>query len=270
MTSIIAAICDDGQKDGQKAIAVADRKVIRGREGHEKGSYKKIKIRKLSNNSVFMWACGDMRPVNEIYDAVCRRLETAEHKTLKHQATIIGEEYRKLRTEDAKASFEGRKPSSSREWNRHLIDYDFDISILLTGVDDDGAKIWVIEDNGDNKCKRRLEDPYRCIGDGEDYSELIFNKRNYNESFRLSDALFTAYRAKRESEIADSVGKHTDMAVISSDGIQYVKRKTIKQYAVRCQELDKQFRKHLKDAYDQVCGIDIEFQDEPEELSKPD
>ena len=93
--------------------------------------------------------------------------------------------------------------------------------LLVAGVDKSGGHIYLVTDPGTSSCYDAVG--FCAIGSGEHHAELAFIRSHFSESFTLREALFLAYRGKRDAETAPGVGgQFTDLAYIDERGLHVV------------------------------------------------
>jgi hypothetical protein len=139
---------------------------------------------------------------------IAQRLQTIEQRFLEPRGWSIKDFYDKyVRT----------LPSDVVVTLDHQIaNYDYGLSILVTGVDPDEAHIYGIRHPGETDCYDSLG--YHAIGIGAMHaiSSLIANA--YLPSTDVKSAVYFTYEAKRNAESAPHVGSDTDMAIIRDGG----------------------------------------------------
>jgi len=120
--------------------------------------------------------------------------------------------------------------------------FDYELEILVGGIDDEGAHLYVIEDPG----RALVFDDLGCvaIGSGEQHAETSLISSHYLQTIGYQEALYLVYRAKRISEKAPGVGKENiDYWIVTTQGIKEVKENTIdelkQQYENEKAETDK-------------------------------
>ncbi len=92
------------------------------------------------------------------------------------------------------------------------------LELLVAGVDVSGGHIHYIRDPGTSDCFDAVG--FCAIGSGEHHAELSFVRSEYSPRLSLNQAVFLAYQAKRDAEMAPGVGSHyTDIAVIDKSGV---------------------------------------------------
>lgn len=113
------------------------------------------------------------------------------------------------------------------------------VSLLIVGVDGGGGHIYLVTDPGVSRCYDAVG--FCAIGSGEHHAELAFIRSNFSESFSLRQALFLAYRGKRDAETAPGVGgQFTDLAYIDTGGLHVVSEDDVQLLAKAYKALQKQ------------------------------
>jgi len=87
---------------------------------------------------------------------------------------------------------------------------------IIAGVDENGAHIFIINEDGEVTCQDRAG--FAAIGIGVWHAESQFMFEKHSPSKPYPDTLFLTYVAKRRAEVAPGVGKDTDLCVISLRG----------------------------------------------------
>jgi hypothetical protein len=109
------------------------------------------------------------------------------------------------------------------------------VELLITGVDSSGGHIYLVTDPGVSRCYDAVG--FCAIGSGEHHAELAFIRSNFSEAFSLQQALFLAYRAKRDAEAAPGVGgQFTDLAYLDGQGLHVVSEPNV-QVLVKAYEM---------------------------------
>lgn len=165
---------------------------------------------------------GATPPISEI-------LEKVKKEYLKIRTRQIEEKYFKVRGFDIEWFNKNQRmlsPDIALRLDRQLEIYSFNLNILLVGVDDAGAHLYYIYPPCSSECFEALG--YCSIGTGERHADSTFIAYRYTPSFSVNKALYITYEAKKNSEVAVGVGKHTDMAIISDEGIRFIRKETLK------------------------------------------
>ncbi len=101
---------------------------------------------------------------------------------------------------------------------RNIEAEELELELLVAGVDPSGAHLYLVRDPGTEYCFDAIG--FCAIGTGEHHAELAFIRSGYSPRVGLRRAVFLAYQAKRDAEMAPGVGaRFTDMAIIDEDGI---------------------------------------------------
>ena len=139
-----------------------------------------------------------------------------------------------------------------------------EVDLLITGVDSSGGHIYLVTDPGTSRCYDAVG--FCAIGSGEHHAELAFIRSSFSESFSLQEALFLAYRAKRDAETAPGVGgQFTDLAYIDGRGLHVVSEPNVQVLAKAYDMLQEQ-RSAIQTKINSLIGsLDIEKQGGPQD-----
>lgn len=103
-----------------------------------------------------------------------------------------------------------------------------ELELLIAGVDSAGGHVYYVHDPGVAECFDAVA--FCAIGSGERHAELSFIRSGYSSNISLNRAVFLAYQAKRDSEVAPGVGaRYTDIAIINEQDIRFVHEDTLKE-----------------------------------------
>jgi hypothetical protein len=232
MTQLIAAICDGGQS----VVTVSDRMISTGDMTltFEPDRSKAIPI---ARNAVLLTS-GTMHEPDLIDDA--RKLIRGKDR-IRDVADVLKEQFqilRERRIEDEilrplagiKSFAEYHQKQSSlhegvlMELNARIAEFSLGLTLLLAGYDGFGHVI-VIEDPGIWTSWDMVAHAY--AGMGNRHVEGVFAWYRYTQAFRLNEALWVAFEAKKRSEAAGGVGKMTDAFVINREGLFQLSAATI-------------------------------------------
>lgn len=113
-----------------------------------------------------------------------------------------------------------------------------DTGAIVTGIDETGAHIYLIDAEGVVSCQDSIG--YAVVGTGDYHavSQLMRNRHSPDKPY--IDTLLLSYMAKRDAELNEYVGKTTDIFIIKDD-------KT-------CDELYEEKVKAIGDIYDDIYG----------------
>ncbi len=134
----------------------------------------------------------------------------------------IEEEYFRPRGLTIKEFYEDGKISTlpialAQFLDQRVADYQFELIMLLVGVDNSGSHLFIISDPGTYDSVDKVG--FAAIGTGSRHAELALIQNDFRPNVSLSEAVFMAYMAKKSAEHAPGVGQKTDMVIITSDGI---------------------------------------------------
>ena len=224
MTVCVAAICD-----GDTILGATDNMITAGDIQFEPPALKMVNL----TNSIVILTAGDSTLHAEILDAVQAEvnlrldLDPDEWLKVKEVAELYVETYNSTRQKAAERailaplgltheSFITRQaemlPDFVRQIGTELINFNAgDIEAIITGVDEDGAHIWVAK-NEDLRCYDRAG--FAAIGSGEWHAKSSFMFSRHVRFGPLPQTLLLTYAAKKRAEVAPGVGGITDMFVV--------------------------------------------------------
>lgn len=235
MTICIAVICDEGEK----VIATSDRMITISLPPIEY-EYGIPKIQELSKTCIALTA-GSALAHTDLCKEVTSIVSSLSAPTIKEIAEKTVESYisqrkKKIEEEILKArgftydtfypNLRNLPPEIGITIDSRIEDYDFNLEILLAGVDKDGAHIYQIDNPGTMNCFDSIS--YGAIGSGWHHSVYSLIEDGYTNRVPLKLAAFLIYKAKKRAESAPGVGKDSDMWIISANGVTTVKEQTIK------------------------------------------
>lgn len=230
LTICIGSICDSSKK----AIVASDRMITAG-DLTVAFEHDVPKITQLTGNSLALTSgpalihtdlfrevkktihAGATPPINEIVDKV-------KNEYLKIRNRQVEERFFRVRGFNIEWFIHNQRalvPEIALRLDQQLERYAFELTILIAGVDDSGAHLYLIYPPCSSECFEALG--YCSIGTGERHADSTFITYRYTPSVPLKEALYITYEAKRKAEVAVGVGKSTDMAIISERGIQFLK-----------------------------------------------
>ena len=125
--------------------------------------------------------------------------------------------------------------------DREIVQYDFGLSLIVSGIDEDGAHIYAVENPGTHRCHDSIG--YYIIGSGVQHAQASFISQEYTSSFSLNKAVYCVYEAKIFAESAPGVGEECDISIITDKGITKVTEKELQQ---------------LEEIYKEITPIDEE------------
>ncbi len=228
MTQPIAAICEEGNA----VIAVSDRMISSGDMTltFEPDRGKAIRIAPKA----LVLTSGTMHEPDLVDDAKqrCRGKDQ-----LREIAQVLKEQYQEIRRtrieDEILKPFAGigsfneyhQKQAGLHEGlvfdiNNRIQNYEVGLTLILAGVDGRGHVI-VVSDPGIWTSWDAVGHAFS--GMGNRHVDSVFAWYRYTQAFKLNEALYIAYEAKRRAEAAGGVGKATDAHVIDRDGIYTLK-----------------------------------------------
>ena len=232
MTICIGAICENRSKG-----VIASDRMVTERMLSVEFEHDEPKFEILSNNCIALTA-GEALPPTELFRAV--KLQIQESSKIKDMAEAVAETFRnfkrkrienlvlKQRNLTFDSFLEKQKmllPEIVIRIDNQIATAKMNLFILLVGIDEGGAHIFVIVDPGHSVCFDRLG--FHAIGSGLPHALSTFISYNYTPVFSLKKAAYVVYEAKKTAEKAPGVGKELDMAIVDGEGVKPISEKDI-------------------------------------------
>ena len=134
--------------------------------------------------------------------------------------------------------------------------YNYNLWVLLAGVDDNGGHIFRIENPAVKYCYDSIG--YHAIGSGEIHAAMTFIANDFKtKDTPLNRGLTLSYEAKRRSEKAQGVGAQTDMTIVMKDGIKRVPDDVITRLDSIYQKRVEQEKKAVSEAEQMIRDLDL-------------
>lgn len=221
MTICIAAICDKGKS----IVLAADRCRWLSTAAIE-AEVDEAKYHLLSDQLALMGA-GTLQNVKEVMrlvnkmpspddtsiaessDRFLRACHQARAKQIEslYLARHLGMSYDEFR-----AALTSPSPGSLVvEMYNKTLNYSYDMSLIVAGIDTDGAHLRLIDETSNTSA---TESSYIAIGSGGTLASISLAKRRQHSSAKLSETIYNVYEAKRNAEFARGVATTTDLSVI--------------------------------------------------------
>ncbi len=245
MTVCLAVLC----KNSKAIVLAADRMLTAGDTEYEQDVRK---VHEVTECCAVMTAGSALQQVDLIRNAQ-GNLHNHKHPSVIDVATELREQFVQIRRDQAsqlhlqplgldfKAFLSLQDKLSENlilRLTRNIEQEQLKLQLVVAGYDITGAHIYYIGDPGVLYCYDAVG--FCAIGSGEHHAELTFIRSAYSPNLPLNRAVFLAYQAKRDAEMAPGVGaKYTDIGVIDEDGLRFLEDEA----------LDK-----LRSAYDRLMG----------------
>ncbi len=236
MTICIAAISDKS-----KSIIFASDRMVTANYPPIEFEHNKSKITKISNKCI-MLSAGNALANDDIMWGLKNKIKTdLEQIPIKQIAENLKNIYSDYRLKKAEEIYlksrgitldifykQGRNlllPESYFQIERSIFTFNYNLELIIAGVDDSGAHIFGIRNPGTIDCYDSIG--YHCIGTGSIHSlsSLILDSYDFNDGLELN--IFKVYKSKRNAEVAPGVGKLTDMGYIKDNKIIGLKEEII-------------------------------------------
>jgi len=229
------------------------------------------KVEELTDTCVALTA-GNALAHTELFRAVKIELMQHTEPATSQVAEIIAQQYMERRRRAAEAQillprgvslleFYKEDNSLVRQWPVELVigvdnaihQADYNLELIVSGVDGQGAHIYGIRDPGVSNCYDAIG--HHAIGTGGVHAILHLIAKNVIPSMGLNEAAYCVYEAKRSAEVAPGVGESTDMAIVDSDGIRYLDDPMLEKLSII---YDRQFVPASEDVSRMVSELELE------------
>lgn len=239
MTICIGALCASTNGSGPKTLVVAsDRMVTLGQL--TEFEHETPKIVALSKCMVALMA-GDalkasaiIRPVVTNADPDPRTVETVAKDIAGSYSTARDKQLEidlfRPRGMSRQDFYAGKFPqllgNVAFQIDQHVVVYNLNVSLLVGGVDAQGAHLFEVANPGSNAVDF-AQIGHQAIGSGQLHAlhSLIGSRHSCTSS--VAESLFAVYIAKKRSEVAPGVGVHTDLAYVDGTGIRRISTKEL-------------------------------------------
>lgn len=153
-----------------------------------------------------------------------------------------------------------RNQSLSQQIVAQVVDamakYNYNLSILVTGVDDKGAHIYRIDNPG--RAEPFDAVGYCAVGSGELHALSTFIANDYDPYLDLNHVAAMTYEAKKRSEKAQGVGEQSDLFIICNNKIVKLPDDMIKKLDVVYLKRLEQEKKAVADIQSEIEKLDID------------
>lgn len=231
MTICIAAICDN-----DKALVIATDRMISASFLALEFEHPDAKIDELAKTCIGLSA-GEALSVTELWDGTRERIQQFKSPSIKAVAESAKDQFIDMRQRRAEELILKPRGIGFNEFYQHgIIQHlpqdlamtldnniqrcEVPITAIVAGIDSTSAHIYGITDPGIATCYDRLG--YHAIGSGETHALLHIISANHQRTNDINHTVFAVYEAKRHAELAQGVGKVTDMVVIIAGNIRKI------------------------------------------------
>lgn len=221
MTICIAAI---GQENGNECIVFAtDRLYSRPINEYASLEFEQSTPKyKTVNKDIVTMISGDIF----LFDALLKGTSEKQYSTVKEKIQGNFKYFRNdrlqeilnlfsIKTEDlVSLLYADLKNDFAKQILNEVTKCQTDSIILLAGFDEEKAMITTIDETMTRECR---DISFFAIGNGQDIAidTLFFQQHNKQDS--LSATIYDVYKAKKNSEVRNGVGKNTDLVVLRKD-----------------------------------------------------
>lgn len=246
MTICIGVICEDGAK-----VVVASDRMLTGWVPPIEYESTEPKIDFLTETSVVLTA-GDAIAHTELLNHAIPIIQNERAPPISKIVEILSECYddqrkKKIHQEILRPrgldldmfyeNFGKFPPQFSLSLDQEIKDYDYELDMLVAGVDSIGGHIYNIENPGVTSCFDEMG--HHEIGSGIIQARTTFISHGYSKNTPLNEAVYLTYEAKRNAESAPGVGRWMDLGVISNSSFKILDEKILG-------DLDKIYRERNK------------------------
>ena len=229
MTICIAVIC----KEGSTLILASD-SMITNEALAIQFEHTAKKMTYLSNSCVALTA-GDALAHTELFNTVQKEIIKLKKPSVIEVVTKIKECYQSIRKIEILEKILNPKGfndfeefyQAQRFLSKEVIfgiqnqidTYDYGLRILVGGISNDVAHIYLISDPGTSKCFDAIG--FSAIGSGLPHAINTLIARGCNQNISLEEGFIIVYEAKKMAEKAPGVGSNiTNICIINSAGIK--------------------------------------------------
>lgn len=99
----------------------------------------------------------------------------------------------------------------------YLATYDYELEVLIAGVDNDGAHIYAVYNPGTSECFDSIG--HHAIGSGEPHATFSLVEGSHCHGATLQEAMWSVFEAKRRAEKAPGVGESHDFSIVEMGSI---------------------------------------------------
>jgi len=147
------------------------------------------------------------------------------------------------------------QPQFVNTLTQNMARYNYQLWILIAGVDEKGPHIYRIENPG--KVFNYDTIGYHAIGSGELHAISTFIANGYGLKTTLQRGLAVTYEAKKRSEKAQGVGEQTDMYVVTKDNVIHLPDQAIKDLDAFYQKRLEEEERLVSEMESQILQLDI-------------
>jgi 20S proteasome alpha/beta subunit len=228
MTVCIGAICADQAHEAANALVVAsDRMVTMG--GFYEFEHEVPKLTPIGNKVVALIAGDAARGAGIVRDvASFAKAGTHSVSTIVQRTCDLYVEHRQRQVEadvllprgmtlERLLQGVGLNPQVLFGIDQTMAQYPYGVELLIGGVDDAGAQLYVVVNPGGSFSDVRGIG-FTAIGSGAIHAVQSMIGFGHVPFRGLRETVFAVYASKRRAEVAPGVGKDTDLMVVTEDG----------------------------------------------------
>jgi hypothetical protein len=267
MTICIGALCESSKV----CVVAADREItvpaLSLEFEHHEG-----KIEQFGDHCVVM-SSGDALLASEVIKKTRARIGATDSPTIHQAAEILRDVYMSNHLERAERVILHPRGYTLKEFkergaqqilsqiylNIDNLLFNFGIGaveFLIAGIDNTGAHIFRVHYSGvagGNWLEWCDKLGYRAIGSGLSHASISLSIEGQHQGLGIPDTLYNVYSAKKSAELAPGVGRETDLAIITADGLELVSHEILKKLEhlrVECKKAHKIEQAKLESLYE--------------------
>ena len=229
MTICIGALCSNEHNICDTVIVASDRMVTLG--GFMEFEHDSPKITKITTNCMALIAGDALRGTKLVEELKSKVTDADDLKKIVQEASNAYVVCRDKQIDAdifkprgfSKSEFyltyqQKLLPQLSAQLDQFTVQFNYNVEMLIAGVDDSGGHIYTIVNPGGSPIHFN-QLGYHAIGSGGIHAiqSLIGFKHSIGK--KVEDTLFYVYASKRRAEVAPGVGKDTDIYIIKRDNI---------------------------------------------------
>lgn len=134
--------------------------------------------------------------------------------------------------------------------------YNYNLVILVAGVDDHGPHVYRIDNPG--KVDPFDAIGYCAIGSGDIHAVSAFIANDYDPNLDLNHIAAMTYEAKKRSEKAQGVGEESDLYIICNNRVVKIADEVIQKLDKIYLKREEQEKKAVADIQSEIAKLDME------------
>jgi 20S proteasome alpha/beta subunit len=229
MTVCIGTLCSTLENKCDTVIVASDRMVTLG--GFMEFEHDSPKITKMTPNCMVLIAGDALRGSKLVEELKSKVVDTDDIKKIVQEASLAYVTCRDKQIDSdifrprgfTKADFYSNYqqrllPQITVQLDQLTHQFNFNVEMLIAGVDDSGGHIYSIVNPGGSPIHFN-QLGYHAIGSGAIHAMQSLIGFKHSDGKKVENTLFYTYASKRRGEVAPGVGKETDIYIIKHNNI---------------------------------------------------